>query len=393
MENHGAFFKGHGLELGREGIETAGAGERDGVVGQGASGDVVKRGAEGIFPALVFEIHELAVAGHAVGDPGVAEGLRADFGAPPLVGDGVGEEADAGLVTHAGAQDGGELGGPDGGQGVVGDFNDVEVWCLGFAKVFAEKVELFGSGLGELVAEGLVGDGEVDLHVTGAGSIGAEVAAGDDGAGKAGLIPLEIELVAGLAAGERDGVGGALLAAGEDLHALGNTDVDLGGEAVGQVAGHGEPAGGIEEVGDGLLNGSELEAFDGAVFLACDDAVVLEGPVLGLSLDDGRDGCDADGAVGEALAGEELAGIVGNLGDFEGGMEAEADVGGVVGGGEGDNGGGGKGVGGGVDFSVDVVGGDVEARALRPLGGERRDGEDGQGDDACQGAGAERWGS
>ena len=82
---------------------------------------------------------------------------------------------------------------------------------------------------------------------------------------------------------------------------------NLGGEAVGHEAGGGEPARGVKQVGDGLLNRGELEAFDGAVLGAGDDAFVVEGPVHGL-VGDGR-GCgrDADGAVGGALAGEDLA--------------------------------------------------------------------------------------
>ncbi len=114
--------------------------------------------------------------------------------------------------------------------------------------------------------------------------------------------------------------------------------MDFGGEAVGHVAGGGEPARGIEQIGDGLLDGGELEAFDGAVFIAGDGAVVVEGPVVGLAGDEGRGGRDADGAVGGALAGEQLAGVVGDFGDFERGMEAEADHLGVFGRGEGDGG-------------------------------------------------------
>ena len=43
------------------------------------------------------------------------------------MGDGVGEQADAGFVADAGAHDGGELRRPDGGEGVVGEFDDIEV--------------------------------------------------------------------------------------------------------------------------------------------------------------------------------------------------------------------------------------------------------------------------
>ena len=45
----------------------------------------------------------------------------------------------------------------------------------------------------------------------------------------------------------------------------------------------------------------------------------------GLALGEGRGWGDADGAVGGALAGEELAGLVGDFGDLERGMKAEVD--------------------------------------------------------------------
>ena len=92
------------------------------------------------------------------------------------------------------------------------------------------------------------------------------------------------------------------------------------------IAGGGEPARRIEQIGNGLLNRGELEAFDGAVFIAGDGAFVLEGPVVGLAVGEGRGGSDANGAVGGALAGEKFAGVVGDLGDLEGGMKAKADL-------------------------------------------------------------------
>ena len=112
VEDHGAFFQRHGLELRGEGIEAAERGERLGVVGQGAGGDVVDGRLEGSFAGGVFEVHQLAVAGHAVGDPGVVEGCGRDFGAPPLVGEGVGEQALGVVIDDAVAGDAGHLRAP-----------------------------------------------------------------------------------------------------------------------------------------------------------------------------------------------------------------------------------------------------------------------------------------
>ena len=82
----------------------------------------------------------------------------------------------------------------------------------------------------------------------------------------------------------------------------------------------------------------------------------------GLAVDEGRVGGDADGAVGRALAFEQLAGVVGDFGDFERGMEAEGDDIEVCGGGKADLGRGGEVVRRGVELSVDDVARDVERR-------------------------------
>ena len=56
----------------------------------------------------------------------------------------------------------------------------------------------------------------------------------------------------------------------------GDADVHLGGEAVGEEAGHGKPAAGVEQDADGVGDGGELDAFDGAGVGAFESAGVLE---------------------------------------------------------------------------------------------------------------------
>ena len=83
---------------------------------------------------------------------------------------------------------------------------------------------------------------------------------------------------------------------------------------------------GIEQVGDRLLDGGQLQAFDGTVFVAGDDAFVFKGPVRRLGpATNGRGRGDADGAVGEPLAGEHLAAASVILVTLRAGMKAEAD--------------------------------------------------------------------
>ncbi len=85
-----------------------------------------------------------------------------------------------------------------------GSSTTLRCWVSSCAEAVGEEVVLFGGGLRELVGGGLVADGEIDLDVAGARRDGADKAAGDDGAGEAGLVPVEVELVAGLAVGEGD---------------------------------------------------------------------------------------------------------------------------------------------------------------------------------------------
>ena len=182
VEDHGSLFEGHRLELGRKGILPAGTRKGDGVVGERAGGNVFEGCPQGVFAAFVLHVHQFAVAGHAVGDPGIVQGAGADLGAPPLVGDGIGQQAHAGLVADARAHHAGQFRRPDRGQRVVGQFDHVEVRGFRRAEAVGEEVEFLGGGLGQLIAGGLVADGEIDLHVAGTRGERAKITAGDHGA-------------------------------------------------------------------------------------------------------------------------------------------------------------------------------------------------------------------
>ena len=171
-------------------------------------------------------------------------------------------------------------------------------------------------------------------------------------------------------------MGGALSAAGKDFHPLRDAEVDLRSEAVSHVSGRGKPARGIKEVGDGLLDGRQLQTFDGAIFAAGDGAVVFKLPMSGLAGDERSRRCDADGSVGRALASKDLAGIVGDLVDLQRGMKTEADHLGVFRCGESDGCFGSEMVRGWVDLGVDDVACDVEQGAFGPLSGEGAGGKE-----------------
>ncbi len=195
------------------------------------------------------------------------------------------------------------------------------------------------------------------------GGDGVEELAGDDGSGEAGLGP--VEGVLGAVAGKTLG-GCHAAAAADDALVAGDADVHLGGEAVGEEAGHGEPAAGVEQDADGVFDGGELDAFDRAGVGAFEGAGVLEVVGGGGALGDRRGEGEADGGVGgQALGFERLAAGVGDLGELKAVVELEDGAGQVFERGEGDVGGGGEVVDGGVEVGGDDVAGDLHLRTGR----------------------------
>ncbi len=389
MEDHGSLFEGHGLELGGVGVEAAEGGEGLGVVGEGTGGDVGDSGLEGGFTGGVFEGHQLGVAAHAVGDPGVVEGGGGDLGAPPLVGEGVGEEArGVARVGDAGAGNGSDFRGPEGGDAaVVGELDDRDMGRLWLAEGGGHEFELFGGILGEGDGVGLVFFEDVNANVVDAGrGDRVEELASDDRSGEAGAGP--DEGVLGAVVGEGFG-GGDSGSGADDALVIGDADVHLGGEAVGEEAalGEREPAAGIEQDGDRVGDRGELDAFDGAGFGADEGSGIGEGPGGGGAFAEGLGGGDAeaDGGGAGALGGEGLAGGIGDGGDAEAAVELEVDGGEVFKRGEGDGGGGGEVVGSRIEVGVDGIGGDLKLGARRRGVGGRGD----QGSDEGKGTSGE----
>ncbi len=205
--------------------------------------------------ALILHVHQLAVAGHAVGDPGIVEGARTDLGAPPLASDGVGQQARAGLVADPGARNRRQLRRPDGGQSAIRQFDYIQVAGFGCAEAAGKEVVLFGRRLRQTVRRLLVAGGEKNLHVAGARCEWPREATGNYRAGKAGPGPVEVVLNARLAVGQNYRLGRSLAAAGKDLHPPRHTNVHFGGETVVQIAdGDGKPARRVKQVADRLLN-------------------------------------------------------------------------------------------------------------------------------------------
>ena len=284
VEHHGALFQGHGLELGGKRIQAPGARKRYGVVGQRTGCDVFHRREHRVFAAFIGQVHQLAIAGHSIGDPGIVERAWTDFAAPPLVRDGIGQQPHTALVAYARTRNRNQFRSPDSRQGVVRHLHHIQVARLQLSEVVGEEVELLCRRLCQLVGGGLMAYGQVHLHIAGAHGCGANESPGNHCAGKSRLLPIEVELVARLAAAQGDRFCGSLGTAGKDLHALGHADVHFRRKPVGHVSGGGEPARGVKQISDGLLNGGQLETLDRAIFSASDGALVLEGPAHGLTL-------------------------------------------------------------------------------------------------------------
>ncbi len=146
-------------------------------------------------------------------------------------------------------RDGGDLRGPGGGDSVVGKLDEVDAGGFGLAEGAGHE-EKFALGLtGEVMGELFALFGDVDAHI--AGGDGVDELARDDGAGEAGLGP--VEGVLGAVAGDAL-CGCNAAAAANDALIAGDADVHLGGEAVGEEADHGEPAAGIEQDADGVFD-------------------------------------------------------------------------------------------------------------------------------------------
>ncbi len=153
---------------------------------------------------------------------------------------------------------------------------------------------------------------------------------------------------------------GDAAAAADDALIAGDADVHLGGEAVGEEAGHGEPAAGVEQDADGIFDGGQLDAFDGAGVGAFQSTGVLEVVGGGGALGHGCGQGEADGGVvGQALVLQRLALLVGRLGDLQAVVQLEGGIGQLFERGEGDIGGRGQAVHCRVEVGVDDVAGDL----------------------------------
>ncbi len=172
------------------------------------------------------------------------------------------------------------------------------------AEAVGKEVVFLRSGFRHLVAVGLVGDREVDLYVSRSAVKGPTKRPAMMVPGNPGLTQLKSNSSPGLpseSVTERDAPMAPLA---KTFMPCGTLMRDLRREAVGHETGGGEPAPGIQQVADGFLNRRELQAFDGTVFLAGDDPLVVEGPAGALARCESFGRGYPDGAVSEALAGE-----------------------------------------------------------------------------------------
>ena len=178
-------------------------------------------------------------------------------------------------VGDAGAGDRGDLRSPVGGQGVVRQFHYVQQTGERFPKGLTKEIEFLVGCLRVLRAALLVRVGQVHAHIGRPGNRHRLIEfAGDDGAREAGPGPVETVF---RAAGDRRGTAGA--AAADHPVTGGNLYMDFRRKPVRQVADHGEPAAGIQQITDRIADRRHLQPFHRALFAAAERSLVDKGKV------------------------------------------------------------------------------------------------------------------
>ena len=126
MEDHAALVGHEGLKFRREGIELADGRERLGVIGKSAHGHIASSFFKGLFPSDVLHVAHLGIARSAVYQPPVIFAGSAGGNAPPLVSDGIGQQAVIDFLADIAAGNGGNLWPPPCRNGVIGQLNDFQ---------------------------------------------------------------------------------------------------------------------------------------------------------------------------------------------------------------------------------------------------------------------------
>ena len=156
------------------------------LIGQRADRHVLGHFLEAGLAGDVLHVQRLGVARDAVIDPPVVLGRRADHRSPPLMRDGVGQQAVVDLRIEGVRGDGGDFRRPGRRHRVVRQLNHVQRAAERRSERRGEEEELFDRGVGVLLRDCLVFRGGVngDVQATFA-ALGLLVLADQDGARKA----------------------------------------------------------------------------------------------------------------------------------------------------------------------------------------------------------------
>ena len=126
VHDHRALVGDQRLELRREHVEFVGARKRHRVVGQRAHRHILHGFVESHRAGSLLHVHGFRIAREAVAQPPVFLGRGTDRTSPPLVRDGVGEQAVVGFLADGAACHSGHFRRPGRGHGVVGQLNHAQ---------------------------------------------------------------------------------------------------------------------------------------------------------------------------------------------------------------------------------------------------------------------------
>ena len=275
----------------------------------------------------MLDIASLGIAGEAIVQPPVVPRSWTDRRAPPLVRNGVGQQAVVNFVGDGTAGNGGNLRRPSGGHGVIGKLDDFE---RGGRRCAVERHvigELFDGSCGVSRAQVLMGRFEENVKIE-SSFIAFELleCASDNSAREARFVPRERVSLGGASSRpfRQPTAAGRLFAACNHHHVRRHGDVHSGGEAVDTVCVHRKPAPRVKQVRSVVADVSQLQSLHWTLVRGIKCALVFKSERRRTVLGQRRCQLHAHGRVlGNAFGTQRLARHIEHLGHTQGIVQFE----------------------------------------------------------------------
>ena len=282
MQDHRAFVGRERLKFGGEQVELAGARERNRVIGKGAHGHIFHSFFQTCGSGCILDVHGFRIAGKAITQPPVILACGTYRDAPPLMGDGVGEQSIVGFLGDRRAGQADNFRRPSVRKRVTGNLHDVQFLRRG-QPVERQEVSEFLNGCsrvrrGQVLMRRLEKDVEIHARVV---AFVLLKHSSNDGSRKARLVGDKSESLRRKHAGVRlvrsRMVRCREFAATDDEHVRGQSNVNRRGEAIDAKTADRKPSSGIEQVGRVVADVGEAEAGNRAIIRILNAAFVFEG--------------------------------------------------------------------------------------------------------------------